>query len=64
MKKRYESPTVQLMTFRYRDQVVAASGISAQNEEYPDAPAYPDYGSHDWNKIIGEIIEALRQLFG
>ena len=26
MKKTYEPPTVQMMAFRYRDQVVAASG--------------------------------------
>lgn len=34
MKKCYESPTVQLMAFRYRDQVVAASGdpIALQSE--------------------------------
>ena len=34
MKKTYAPPNVQLMTFRYRDQVVAASGApEAYNEE-------------------------------
>lgn len=29
MKKRYETPTIQKIAFNYRDQVVAASGISS-----------------------------------
>ena len=28
MKKPYETPTVELIAFRYRDQVVAASGTN------------------------------------
>lgn len=31
MKKTYISPTVEKIAFRYRDQVVAASGASAEN---------------------------------
>lgn len=33
MKKSYETPTVEKISFRYRDQVVAASGVSPQVDD-------------------------------
>lgn len=42
MKKTYETPTVQMMAFRYRDQVVAASGIAPQDLDDGSGTYYPD----------------------
>ena len=36
MKKRYEKPTVEVVKFQYRDQVVVASGISGTCNYYFD----------------------------
>lgn len=62
MKKRYESPTVQLMAFRYRDQVVAASGdIVAQNDDGTgNQPGY------DWDMrdFLGNLFDWIRDLIG
>ncbi len=32
MKKYYTTPTIEKIAFRYRDQVVAASGVASQGE--------------------------------
>ena len=49
MKKKYDSPSVQKVSFRYRDQVVAASGI-------PTVPGEPSASSNSW---IDEILNRL-----
>ena len=50
MKKAYETPSVEKITFRYRDQVVAASGTEATGET-PTNPS-PDDGD---DTPVGEI---------
>ena len=45
MKKKYFSPSIQKVSFRYRDQVVAASGVS--KKELSDKPI-----SHDLETAI------------
>ena len=53
MKKVYEAPTVEKISFRYRDQVVAASGTL--NSGAPDQGDAPSTGE----QIIGRIAEGL-----
>ena len=56
MKKTYETPTVQMMTFRYRDQVVVASGgvPSAQSDiTDPTCPPGNDWLHWLWDVISG-----------
>ena len=53
MKKTYETPTVEKISFRYRDQVVAASGTL--NSGAPDQGNTPSTGE----QIIGRILEGL-----
>lgn len=53
MKKVYEAPTVEKISFRYRDQVVAASGTL--NSGAPDQGDAPSTGE----QIIGRILEGL-----
>ena len=53
MKKTYETPTVDKIAFRYRDQVVAASGTL--NSGAPDQGNTPSTGE----QIIGRILEGL-----
>ena len=60
MKKRYESPTVQLMAFRYRDQVVAASGD-------PVDPQMDDgvvTGSGRWQQVYDFVRDLWLWIFG
>lgn len=53
MKKTYETPTVEKISFRYRDQVVAASGMAGTDALDPgDAPSTGE-------QIIGRILEGL-----
>lgn len=53
MKKLYEPPTVEKISFRYRDQVVAASGV--QGTGAPDQGDTPSTGE----QLIGRILEGL-----
>lgn len=60
MKKRYESPTVQLMAFRYRDQVVAASGD-------PVDPQMDDgvvTGGGRWQQVYDFVRDLWLWIFG
>lgn len=51
MKKVYETPTVEKISFRYRDQVVAASGVPGTDAlDQGDAPSTGE-------QIIGRIAE-------
>jgi len=63
MKKRYESPTIQKMAFRYRDQVVAASGdgISEQSDDGTGTQT-----GYDWNmrEFLGNLFDWIRDLIG
>lgn len=52
MKKTYEPPTVQMMAFRYRDQVVAASGIAPQDL---DDGTGNGYTSQDYQEFVEKI---------
>ena len=50
MKKYYEPPSVEKISFRYRDQVVAASGDSGSGGA----------GNGDsWNDVLGRLIDAF-----
>lgn len=50
MKKFYEAPSVEKIAFRYRDQVVAASGDSGSGGA----------GDGDsWNDTLGRLVEAV-----
>ena len=53
MKKFYEAPTVEKISFRYRDQVVAASGVLGTGA--PDQGNTPSTGE----QIIGRIAEGF-----
>lgn len=65
MKKKYDSPSVQKVSFRYRDQVVAASG-GVKAETMPDAPAGENTatGSWNWREIAEGIFKWIWELFG
>ena len=67
MKKKYDSPSIQKVSFRYRDQVVAASGADAVIEEAGNQ----DYGSTAWNNWYNSlpgwaqsIIDGIINMFG
>ena len=60
MKKRYAPPTVQMMAFRYRDQVVAASGIAPQDLDDGGNGYYPD--CEDVKTGIWKFIDGIWQL--
>lgn len=45
MKKFYETPSVEKIAFRYRDQVVAASGVAAMSEEDTGTNYNSEYGT-------------------
>ena len=44
MKKLYTTPSVEKIAFRYRDQVVAASGDGTGNGGSGDVPSTPGFG--------------------
>ncbi len=48
MKKIYESPTVEKISFRYRDQVVAASGDTGSGT--PTNPNFGQVTSENWGQ--------------
>ena len=50
MKKYYEPPSVEKIAFRYRDQVVAASG---------DAGSGGAGDGDSWNDALGRLIDAF-----
>ena len=50
MKKSYETPTVEKIAFRYRDQVVAASGELSFGT---GSDSGSDNGSNSWNSNPG-----------
>lgn len=52
MKKAYETPMIDKIAFRYRDQVVAASG---------DPSALSDNSPSMGEQIISQILEGLGQ---
>lgn len=53
MKKTYAHPTVEKIAFRYRDQVVAASGVPGTGAlDRGDAPSTGE-------QIIGRILEGI-----
>lgn len=54
MKKTYETPTVDKIAFRYRDQVVAASGTLNSG-----APEWDGDNPSTGEVIIGRIAEGL-----
>lgn len=65
MKKKYFSPSIQKVSFRYRDQVVAASGgdptINTSN------PSTETAGNGYWEWIrdaVGNLIKIWQQIFG
>lgn len=66
MKKLYETPSVERLAFRYRDQVVAASGGVSAMAEDPTEPSLQDL----INNLITEglsweaISAFLSRLFG
>ena len=65
MKKRYETPTVQMMAFRYRDQVVAASGIAPQDLDDGGNGYYPYPDCEDVKTGIWKLIDGIWQwIFG
>lgn len=61
MKKKYFSPSIQKVSFRYRDQVVAASGD-------PTTPSdVPETGNGGWIWIrdaLGNLIKFWQSIFG
>ena len=50
MKKVYEKPTVEKISFRYRDQVVAASGGGGTSTESPNNPSIGQLTSESWGQ--------------
>ena len=44
MKKNYTTPTIEKIAFRYRDQVVAASGDGAGNGDADVVTSNPSFG--------------------
>ena len=50
MKKVYEPPTVEKIAFRYRDQVVAASGGGSNSPESPSSPTFGQITSESWGQ--------------
>lgn len=53
MKKNYTTPTIEKIAFRYRDQVVAASGDGAGNGGAGEVPSNPGFGQvtdANWNQ--------------
>lgn len=58
MKKKYFSPSIQKVSFRYRDQVVAASGDPATPEETSN-------GGWIWIRdALGNLIKLWQSIFG
>lgn len=53
MKKAYETPMVEMIAFRYRDQVVAASGVLA-NQDVTGSNTRPGA-----NEIVDYIMNGL-----
>ncbi len=65
MKKTYETPTVQMMAFCYRDQVVAASGISQQDlDDGTDCGYIPPDCQDVMDKIWAYIDGIWQWIFG
>lgn len=66
MKREYTRPTVEKLAFNYRNQVVAASGVAALNEETASNP----YNIPDdiWNIVkdlgLDKLADFLNRYFG
>lgn len=50
MKKVYEHPMVEKIAFRYRDQVVAASGDGGTSTDFPNNPSIGQLTSESWGQ--------------
>lgn len=64
MNKHYVTPTAELLSFKYRDQVVAASGADG----YSDEVTSPSKGEQIWGLLqdgydIGDIRKILEIIF-
>ena len=66
MKKKYDSPSIQKVSFRYRDQVVAASGTqpeySTGNNDNTNTST--SNGSWNWREIAEGIFKWIWELLG
>lgn len=64
MKKKYFSPSIQKVSFRYRDQVVAASGVdSATSSDVPGEGT--SNGGWIWIRdALGNLIKLWQSFFG
>ena len=61
MKKKYFSPSIQKVSFRYRDQVVAASGDLATPSDVPET----SNGGWIWIRdALGNLIKFWQSIFG
>ena len=57
MKKSYETPSVEKIAFRYRDQVVAASGEQSLTEEFK--PQIGRLNNESWGACKLYLAEAI-----
>lgn len=50
MKKQYETPSVEMVKFQYKDQVVAQSGLCITWKHFATPPSYTckDYPDYNW----------------
>lgn len=68
MKKKYFSPSIQKVSFRYRDQVVAASGAEPTPDANNGVPGTQTGGTNGyWEWIrdaVGNLIKIWQQIFG
>lgn len=50
MKKQYETPSVEMVKFQYKDQVVAQSGFCGTWRHYPspESDTCSGYLDHNW----------------
>ena len=63
MKKKYFSPSIQKVSFRYRDQVVAASGDPATPSDVPGEET--SNGGWIWIRdALGNLIKFWQSIFG
>ena len=65
MKKVYETPTVEMIAFRYRDQVVAASAGGGSGTGDPvETPTQRMNGAGDFICGIGEFVDRTFDYLG
>ena len=60
MKREYNTPTVEKISFRYRDQIVVASGGSEEVNTPTSEWSGGNYCSNDWvNKLVEGALDLI-----